>query len=314
MNHAIKNDLNDLRSIETWRATSAEFIATLLFVFVGAGSVVVTSTLTDGVLSAPRLIAIALGHGLTITLLVYATANLSGGHINPAVTFAAALTRKITTAKAGIYVVAQLLGAILGAYLLKLALPETIEGNLGAHALGPEVTVSMAVLIEVIITFMLMFVVFATAIDPQGMGRLAPMAIGLTVLVGHILAVPLTGASMNPARSLGPAAISGVWSDHWVYWVAPLVGAAIGGVVYQAIFIGRAVAKEAQQAFVPVEARPSLERVGLNNVDIFKGLSDDQVHMVESLGRRSHTSAGEMLGAAEQIGDNWPSPPAPETC
>ena len=134
MVQVMRERLTDLYSREAWRPTFAEFIATLLFVFVGAGSVAVTGGLTGGELTAARLIAIALGHGLAITFLVYATANLSGGHINPAVTFAAALTRKITITRAAMYVAAQVTGAGGGALLLKLSLSDMLEGNLGAHA------------------------------------------------------------------------------------------------------------------------------------------------------------------------------------
>lgn len=93
---------------------------------------------------------------------------------------------------------------------------------------------------EVVVTFVLVFVIFATAVDPAGMGNHAPLAIGLTVLVDHLVAVPITGASMNPARSFGPALVAGEWSNHWIYWVAPLLGGAFAGLAYQFAFINRA--------------------------------------------------------------------------
>ena len=123
--------------------------------------------------------------------------------------------------------------------LLLGAIPDAADTNLGAHALGPEVSIGMGLLMEVVITFALVFVIFATAVDPRGMGNLAPLAIGLTVLVAHLLAVPITGASMNPARSFGPALVAGEWADQWIYWVAPLLGGAIAGLVYQFAFINR---------------------------------------------------------------------------
>ena len=92
---------------------------------------------------------------------------------------------------------------------------------------------------EVVVTFVLVFVIFATAVDPGGMGNLAPLAIGLAVLVDHLVAVPITGASMNPARSFGPALVAGEWANHWIYWVGPLLGAAMAGLVYQFAFINR---------------------------------------------------------------------------
>jgi MIP family channel proteins len=213
------------------------------YLFSSAQELVVASgTLTNGELTATRLVAIALAHGLAIALLAYATANISGGHINPAVTFAAMLTKKISVARGLMFIVAQLVGAVVGASLLLATIPDAADTNLGAHALGPGVSVGMGLLMEIIVTFALVFVIFATAVDRGGMGNLAPLAIGLTVLVDHLdhlLAVPFTGASMNPARSFGPALVAGQWADHWIYWVAPLLGAAIAGLVYQFAFINR---------------------------------------------------------------------------
>ncbi len=226
-------------SLEAWRTTFAEFIATLLFVFLGAGSVVITGSLASGELTATRLVTIALAHGLAITLLVFATAHISGGHINPAVTFAAMLTKKINAARGLMFIMAQLVGAVVGVLLILGTIPDAADTNLGAHALGPGVSIGMGLLMEIVITFALVFVIFATAIDSGGMGNLAPIAIGLTVLVDHLVAVPITGASMNPARSFGPALVTGEWVDHWIYWVAPLLGGAIAGLVYQFVFINR---------------------------------------------------------------------------
>lgn len=208
-----------------WRAVAAEFIATLLFVFLGAGTVVVTGNLLGEALGAARLLAIALAHGLAITLLVAATAHRSGGHLNPAVTFAVLLAGKIGARRAAGYAVAQLVGAAAGAWLLALVLPAAAAGSLGVHVLGAGVSPSQGLLVEVILTFTLVSTVLATAVDPRGPGHLAPVAIGLAVLVGHLVGVPLTGASMNPARSFGPAVVAGIWANHWVYWAGPLAGA-----------------------------------------------------------------------------------------
>ena len=203
------------------------------------GSVIVSGGLPNGDLDPARLVAIALAHGVAIAFLVYATANISGGHLNPAVTFAAFLTKKISAARGLMFVVAQLGGAVVGALLLLATIPGAVDTNLGAHALGPDVSVGMGLLMEIVITFALVFVIFATAVDPRGMGNLAPLAIGLTVLVDHLLAVPITGASMNPARSFGPALVSGEWAGHWLYWAGPLLGGALAGLVYQMAFINR---------------------------------------------------------------------------
>ena len=236
----LETSRREFTSREAWRSTLAEFIATLLFVFLGAGSVIVSGGLPNGDLDAARLGIIAVAHGLAIAILAYATANISGGHINPAVTFAAWLTKKISAARGAMFIAAQLSGAVVGALLLLATIPAAAESNLGAHALGPEVSVSMGLLMEIIVTFALVFVIFATAVDPGGMGNLAPLAIGLAVLVDHLVAVPITGASMNPARSFGPALVAGSWSDHWIYWAGPLLGGAGAGLVYQFLFINRA--------------------------------------------------------------------------
>ena len=220
-----------------WRATAAEFIATLLFIFLGAGTVVVTGGLIKEGLTSARLVAIALAHGLTIALLVSATARVSGGHINPAVTFAALITGKIDVSRAIAYWVAQLVGAVVGALLLAGVIPAAARGNLGAHGLGAGVTVGGGLLAEIILTFALVFVIFATAVDSRGPGHLAPIAIGLTVLVDHLFGVPVTGASMNPARSFGPALVAGAWENHWVFWIGPLVGGGLAGIVYEFGFL-----------------------------------------------------------------------------
>jgi aquaporin TIP len=229
---------------KTWQAVFAELIATLLFVFVGAGSVVVIGGVSD----SGGLVAVALAHGLTIALLVAAIARISGGHINPAVTFGAVITGRMKLSTGVLYVVAQLAGAVIGALLLEAALAGEIEGNLGAHSLNLREEVDgqvvgaldgkgAGVMVEAVLTFILVFTVFATAMDPRGMASLAPIAIGFAVLVDHMVGVPLTGASMNPARSFGPALVADAWSDHWVYWLGPLIGGGLAAFVYYFTFM-----------------------------------------------------------------------------
>ena len=233
-----ETDKAELISLEDLRGALAEFVATLLFVFMAAGAVVASGSLVGGDLTPGRLVIIALGNGLSIAVLVFATGHISGGHINPAVTFASVVTRKIALSKGIAFVVAQLSGALIGAVLLSWVVPDAIEGTLGAHALGSGVSAGMGVVIELVLTFLLVFVVFATAIDPRsGAGNVAPLAIGFAVLVGTLAGGPFTGASINPARSFGPAVVAVEWADHWVYWVGPLAGAALAGLVYQLAFL-----------------------------------------------------------------------------
>ena len=135
------------------------------------------------------------------------------------------------------FVAPQLAGAVIRALLLLATIPDAADSNLGAHALGSDVSIAMGLIMEIVVTFALVFVIFATAVDPCGIAPLAPLAIGLTALVDHIIAIPITGASMNPARSFGPALISGEWLDHWIYWVGPILGGVVAGVMYQVVFI-----------------------------------------------------------------------------
>ena len=198
--------------------------------------VAVTASLGTGELTATRLIAIAFAHGLAIALLVSATGAISGGHINPVVTVATLVTGKIGVPRASVYIFAQLGGAIVGALLIMAVVPND-GGNLGAHSLASDVTVGAGLLTEIILTFALVFVIFATAIDPRGKAAIAPVAIGLMVLVGHLFAVLLTGASMNPARSFGPALVGNDWADHWIYWVGPVSGALLAAITYQYVYL-----------------------------------------------------------------------------
>src|SRR5207244_5062645 len=130
-------------------------------------------------------------------------------------------------------------GAIVGACLLDAVVTDSVAGNLGAHTLNMSALSSTGagLVVEVILTFVLVFTVFATAVDKRGLGNAAPIAIGLAILIDHFVGVPLTGASMNPARSFGPALVANAWSDHWVYWVGPLLGAAMAGLLYHFVFL-----------------------------------------------------------------------------
>ena len=237
-------------SMETWRSVAAEFIATGLFVFLGTGSVVVALNVIgeDGSFSDPSfIISVALAHGLAIAFLVAATAKISGGHINPVVSFAAAMTGKMKVSTAVLYIVAQIVAAVLGSLLLKTVIAGPAElGHLGAHGVNLAIVedqmgdgAGAGLLIEAVLTFALVFVIFATAIDRKGLAHLAPVAIGLVVLVDHLVGIPLTGAGMNPARSFGPAVVANFWDDHWIYWLGPLIGAAVAALVYEYVFLDR---------------------------------------------------------------------------
>lgn len=223
----------ELASPNARRALSSEFLGSLLFIVFGAGTVAVTGGLLGEKLTSARLLAIALAHGLTFALLVAATVRVSGGHLNPAVTFAAMMARQIGVTKALLYVLSQCAGAVAGALLLTIIIPPTVQGNLGAHGLGVKVTVGGGLLTEILMTFVLVSAVLSATAAGARAASAGFVAIGLTVIVGHLFAVPLTGGSMNPARSFGPALVASVWTDHWIFWVGPLVGGAAAAFVHE---------------------------------------------------------------------------------
>jgi glycerol uptake facilitator-like aquaporin len=136
---------------------------------------------------------------------------------------------------------AQMTGAVLAVLLLVAVIPglELGEGGLGSHALGSGVQPWQGLVLEMVLTFILVFTIFGAALDRRGVRNLAPLAIGMAVLIDQLMGMPLTGASMNPARSLGSALVGWVWADHWIYWLGPIIGAATAALVYQHIFAER---------------------------------------------------------------------------
>jgi aquaporin NIP len=206
------------------RVLVAEAIGTFALVFAGCGAIVV-----DAKTGALGHLGVAFSFGLVIMVMIYALGHISGAHFNPAVTLAFALTRHFPWARAGAYWGAQLVGAIVAAALLR--------GSLGDHAhVGatfPSGSQGQAFLWELVLTFFLMFVIMAVATDSRAVGEAAAIAIGGTVGLDALFGGPITGASMNPARSIGPALVSGDLHALWLYIVAPAVGAALAGLTYQ---------------------------------------------------------------------------------
>lgn len=211
----------ELRSWDVWRATAAEFVATFLFVFAGCAS---TSTPNSDV------VKIALCFGLGIMAMVQMVGHISGGHINPAVSIAMAIVFNISPLRAFFYIIAQCLGAIAGAFFLKGV---TIEGGgLGVTRLN-GINAGQGFAIELFLTFVLVAVIFASTDSNRSHFGNPAIVIGLTVAMSHLAAVPLTGSSINPARSLGSAAAANDWEDHWVYWVGPIVGGCAAALLYK---------------------------------------------------------------------------------
>jgi aquaporin NIP len=210
------------------RRAAAEGIGAFALVFAGCGAIV-TDAVHQGVLGA---VGVSLVFGLVIMAMVYATGHLSGAHLNPAVTVAFALTRHFPRREAFAYIGAQLLGAIAAAALL-LAVWPSQPADLGTTL--PTVGDGSALAYEAVLTAFLMFVIMAVATDTRAVGAGAAIAIGGTVGLDALFGGPITGASMNPARSIGPALVSGELHDLWIYVAAPLAGAAIGALAYQLI-------------------------------------------------------------------------------
>ena len=210
------------------RRALAEAFATFALVFAGCGAIVSNTVYGE----ALGVVGIGLVFGLVIMVMVYATGHLSGAHINPAVTIAFTLTRHFPAREAAVYVGAQLAGAVVAALLL-LAVWPSQPASLGATV--PSVGVGSALVYEAVMTGFLMFVIMAVATDTRAVGSAAAIAIGATVGLDAIFGGPVTGASMNPARSLGPALASGTWTDLWVYIAGPVVGAALGASAYQLV-------------------------------------------------------------------------------
>lgn len=210
------------------RRALAEGLAAFALVFAGCGAVITDAT-GDGVLGQTGIAAV---FGLIIMVMIYATGHLSGAHINPAVTLAFTLTRHFPPRDAIAYVAAQCAGAIAGALAL-LAVWTDKPADLGATV--PSIAVGSALVYEIVLSAFLMFVIIAVATDTRAVGAAAAIAIGGTVALDALFGGPITGASMNPARSLGPALASGEWRDFWIYVLGPIIGAVLGASAYQFI-------------------------------------------------------------------------------
>ncbi len=210
------------------RRCAAEGLAAFALVFAGCGAII-TDAIGDGALGT---VGVALVFGLVVMAMIYATGHLSGAHINPAVTIAFTLTRHFPGRDAIAYIAAQLAGATVAALVLLWAWPEA-PADLGATV--PSIEVGTALLYEALMTAMLMFVIISVATDTRAVGAGAAIAIGGTVALDAIFGGPLTGASMNPARSFGPAVASGTWTDFWIYLVGPIAGALLGALAYQLV-------------------------------------------------------------------------------
>jgi MIP family channel proteins len=212
--------------LHCWQEVLAEGIGTFSLVFAGTGAIVV-NTITDGTVTH---LGISFVFGGVVAALIYGLGHISGAHFNPAVTLAFWTSGFFPKRRVLPYIFGQLLGAIAASALLRISFG--LVGNLGT-TLPLDGNWLQSLLLETVLTFILMLIIFGSGLDRRAHIGFAGLAIGLTVGVEAAFMGPITGASMNPARSLGPALVSGIWQHHWVYWVAPIIGAQLAAIVYR---------------------------------------------------------------------------------
>jgi len=222
-----KNGDNEVKTIKIVNSLLAEMLGTMFLVLIGCGACHNANN---------DFVRIALAFGVTVATIAQSIGHVSGCHINPAITAGLIVGAKIGLIKGLLYIVAQCIGAVIGAALLKAFITGDLPGTTG---LSPTVNAGQGLGIELFITFVLVLVVYAAAADEDNSGSVkgsAPLAIGRSISACHLFAIPLTGSSMNPARSFGPALVAGKWAAHWVYWVGPILGGIFAALTYLLVF------------------------------------------------------------------------------
>lgn len=222
----------------TTRVLLAEFLGTFLLCFIGISAILSGTAAVGG---GGGLVAVALAHGLAVSLAVHMFGGISGAHINPAVTAAMLVTGRISTRLAVMYIAVQLLGGVAGALVSSWVFPvqAITAGMLGIPLPAAWASTGTVLLVEAVLTFLLVTAVFATAVDERGKTvKIGAFGIGLMVTADILAAGPVTGAAMNPARSFGPALVASYWKFHWMYWVGPLVGGCAAALFYHHVLLG----------------------------------------------------------------------------
>jgi aquaporin TIP len=213
--------------VSLFRRGVAEFVGTFTLIFIGGGA---------GIVSHSDIVAIALANGLAIGIMVSNLGHISGGHFNPAITLGFVATRRIKLQIAVSYWVFQLLGAVSAAFILRYLFTQ-LAVKLGAAPV-PHTTDAKALVLEGIMTFFLVWAVWATAVDERGAFKaIAGLAIGLTIAIDVFVGGPVTGAAMNPARAFGPELAGNIWTGWWIYWVGPGIGALIAALGYEYLYL-----------------------------------------------------------------------------
>jgi aquaporin TIP len=211
----------------------AEFLGTFTLCFVGQGAIVVQHLLGRG-----DLLTIAVAHGLALAVMISALGATSGGHFNPAVTFGFVIAGRQSWTSAITYWLAQVIGAVTASFVLRAAVPGEAGDavHYGVPTIAAGLGLSQAFILEFVLTFFLVTAVWGTAVDERA-PRIGGFGIGLAVCMGILVAGPLTGAAMNPARAFGAALVSGTWTAHWLYWLAPMLGGALAARAYRSIVL-----------------------------------------------------------------------------
>ena len=213
----------------------AEFLGTFTLCFISQGSIVMQQAT-----GANSLLIVAVAHALALATMISALGVWSGAHFNPAVTLGFVVTRRMSLTSAVTYWLSQLLGAVTASFLLRAVMPGE-AGELvhyGVPMLAANVSVGQGLLLEFVMTFLLVTVVWGTAVDERG-PKIGGFAIGLAAFMDILVGGPLTGAAMNPARAFGAACASGVWTHHWIYWLAPMAGAVAAARMYKSMMSSR---------------------------------------------------------------------------
>lgn len=259
----------EVGSPKLWRAAIAECVGTLFLTMIGCGTCLGADNWEDA--STPTTVQIALAFGLAVATMVWCIGHVSGGHINPAVTMAMLVTRRISLISAAIYILFQMLGATIGAGFLAGFTSRTTWGYLGRTSVDSNITTAQGFSVEFFITFVLVLTVFASCDNKRNdIGGSVPLTIGFSVAVCHLFAIKYTGSSMNPARSFGPAVILSVTNPHptmnatsgeltekfidgfenqWLYWLAPILGGVVAGLLYEIVFAANASLERTRAMF-----------------------------------------------------------------
>jgi len=219
------------------RRVAAEAVGTFALVFIGAAVVVVNGGFPN---SGIGLLGIALAHAVVLSVMITSTMTISGGHLNPAVTLSLLAVRRIDPVSAAAYVVAQLVAAVAGAFLVKALFPPHVANAtlVGVPVIASSVSLGKAIGIELVLTFFLVSAVFGTAVSPDA-PRVGGFGIGLVLLFDILVGGPLTGAAMNPARAFGPALVAGSWIGQLVYWIGPILGGILAAFLWEFVLLPR---------------------------------------------------------------------------